>query len=63
MSVGDVCYTLSCEILGDVSDDPDLYLFCDDPDFSVICFVRLCDIYGVDDKCVDSVMRLIYNVM
>ena len=32
MSVGDVSYTLSCEILGDVSDDPDLYLFCDDPD-------------------------------
>ena len=25
--------------------------------------VRLCDIYGVDDKCVHSVMRLIYNVM
>ena len=22
----------------------------------VICFVRLCDIYGVDDKCVHSVM-------
>ena len=29
----------------------------------VICFVRLCDIYGVDDKCVHSVMCLIYNVM
>jgi hypothetical protein len=25
--------------------------------------VRLCDIYGVDDKCVHSVMRLIYTVM
>jgi hypothetical protein len=37
MSVGDVCYTLSCEILGDVSDDADLYLFCDDPDFSETC--------------------------
>jgi hypothetical protein len=23
---------LSCEILGDVTDDADLYLFCDDPD-------------------------------
>jgi hypothetical protein len=37
MSVGDVSYTLSCEILGDVSDDADLYLFCDDPDFSETC--------------------------
>ena len=69
MSVGDVSYTLSCEILGDVSDDVDLYPFCDDPDFSETCdlfcetLVRLCDIYGVDDKCVHSVMRLIYNVM
>jgi hypothetical protein len=32
VSVGDVSYTWSCMILGDVSDDPDLYLFCDDPD-------------------------------
>jgi hypothetical protein len=23
----------------------------------------ICDIYDVDDKCVDSVMRMIYNVM
>jgi hypothetical protein len=28
-----------------------------------LILVRLCDIYGVDGKCVHSVMRLIYNVM
>ena len=58
MSVGDVSYTLSCEILGDVSDDADFICFVMILTLVrlVICFVRLCDIYGVDDKCVHSVM-------